>query len=59
MIEQTFTEAFSEEWIKHNINDSASESVILRIIIPWQKITSRLSRFYNKKKVDKLNHCEY
>jgi IS5 family transposase len=50
MIEQTFTEAFSEEWIKHNINDSANELVILRTIIPWQKITSRLSRFYNIKK---------
>lgn len=50
MIEQTFIEAFSEEWIKHNINDSANELVILRTIIPWQKITSRLSRFYNIKK---------
>ncbi|RWX45450.1 Transposase domain (DUF772) [Candidatus Electrothrix aarhusensis] len=50
MIEQIFTEAFLEEWIKHNINDSKNELVILRTIIPWQKITSRLSRFYNIKK---------
>lgn len=59
MIERTFTEAFSEEWVEHNINDSANELAILRTIIPWQKITSRLSKFYSKKKVAELNHYEY
>jgi len=49
MIERTFTEAFSEEWIKDNINDTANELVVLRTIIPWKKITSRLSKFYSKK----------
>lgn len=50
MIERTFTEAFSEEWIKQNINASTNELVILRKIIPWQKIISRLSKFYSNKK---------
>ena len=50
MIERTFTDAFLKEWIKNNINDSRNELVILRTIIPWQKITSRLSKFYSPKK---------
>jgi len=50
MIERTFTEAFSEKWIKQNINASTNEFVILRKIIPWQKMTSRLSKFYSNKK---------
>ena len=49
MIERTFTEAFSGEWIKHNINDTTNELVVLRTIIPWKKITNRLSKFYSKK----------
>lgn len=49
MIERTFTEALSEEWVKQNINASTNELVILRKIIPWQKITSRLSKFYSNK----------
>ena len=50
MIERTFTETFSEKWIKQNINASTNEFVILRKIIPWQKMTSRLSKFYSNKK---------
>ncbi len=50
MIERTFTEAFSKEWVKNNINNnSTNELTILRTIIPWKKITSRLSKFYSKK----------
>ncbi|MCI5116286.1 MAG: transposase [Candidatus Electrothrix sp. AU1_5] len=49
MIERTFAEAFSGEWVKNNINDSTNELTILRTIIPWRKITSRLSKLYSKK----------
>ncbi|WP_446011667.1 hypothetical protein [Candidatus Electrothrix sp.] len=49
MIERTFSEAFSEEWVKQNINASTNEFVILRKIIPWQKIIRRLSKFYSNK----------
>jgi hypothetical protein len=58
MIERTFTESFSEEWVKHNINDTANELVVLRTIIPWHKITSRLRKFYSKKKVAEVRHYE-
>lgn len=50
MIESSFREAFSDEWVKHNIKDSINELVLLRQIAPWQKVIDRLSRFYRKGK---------
>ena len=44
------SEAFSEEWVKHNINDPTNEFVILRQIIPWQRITDKLAYYYNDNK---------
>lgn len=47
MINNTFTEVFSQEWIEKNIKDTTNELVILREIIPWEKITKQLSQFYS------------
>lgn len=50
MIENKFNEAFTPEWVEANITDSANELVILRKIIPWQKIIDGLLPFYNNTK---------
>ncbi|QTA89861.1 transposase [Desulfonema magnum] len=47
MIEKKFEEAFTPEWVKKNITDLTNELVILRKVIPWQKIINRLTRFYD------------
>jgi hypothetical protein len=46
MIESSFEEAFSKEWVKTQINDSTNELVTLRQIIPWQTIINQLTQFY-------------
>jgi len=43
MIENTFNDNFSQEWIAKNITDPNNELVILRKIIPWEKIVKKLS----------------
>jgi hypothetical protein len=48
MIDNTYKEAFSQEWIERNINDGTQEYVILRQIIPWQKMVDRLVKFYSE-----------
>ena len=50
MIENKFDEAFTPEWVEANITDPANELVILRKIIPWQKIIDGLVPFYNDTK---------
>ncbi|MBF0258750.1 MAG: transposase [Desulfamplus sp.] len=50
MIANTFKESHSLEWINTNITDPTNELVILRKIIPWQKIVKRLSKFYDDDK---------
>ncbi len=50
MIKDTFEAAFSSEQTESDITDSAHELVVLRKIIPWEKIVSRLSRFYSDSK---------
>ena len=47
MIESSFEEAFSKEWVETQITDSTNELVILRQVIPWQAIITRLTQFYN------------
>ena len=47
MINNTFTEVFSQEWVEKNITDPTNELVILSEIIPWEKITKQLSQFYS------------
>lgn len=49
MIESSFEEAFSKEWIQIQITDLTNELVILRQVIPWQKIISQLTTFYDSK----------
>jgi len=44
MIEYTFEEAFSPEWINKNITDPTNELVILRQVIPWQMIILNVAR---------------
>jgi IS5 family transposase len=41
-----FEEAFSKEWVKEHIRDRTNELVILREVIPWQKIIEQLVAFY-------------
>ena len=50
MIRNLFKEAFSPEWLETNITNPIHELVIIREIIPWEKIISRLCRFYDKSK---------
>ncbi len=47
MIESTFEEAFSKEWVETQITDSTNELVILRQVIPWQAIINQLTQFYD------------
>ena len=47
MIESSFEEAFSKEWVRTQITDSTNELVILRQVIPWQAIISQLTQFYD------------
>lgn len=41
---------FPPEWVKTNINNPINELVIIRDIIPWQKIIDRLCSFYSEDK---------
>ena len=47
MIESSFEEAFSKEWVETQITDSTNELVILRQVIPWQAIITQLTQFYD------------
>ena len=47
MIESSFEEAFSQEWVETQITDSTNELVILRQVIPWQAIIIQLTQFYD------------
>jgi len=50
MIENTFVENHPLEWVERNITNPTDELVLLRKIIPWEKIVKQLSQFYNKLK---------
>ncbi len=50
MIQDTFEAAFSSEQTESDITDSAHVLVVLRKIIPWEKIVYHLSRFYSDRK---------
>jgi IS5 family transposase len=47
MIESSFEEAFSKEWVETQITDSINELVILRQVIPWQTVITQLTQFYS------------
>ncbi len=50
MIRTAYEEVLDQEWVDRNINNPNHELVVLRRIIPWEKITVRLSQFYDKTK---------
>ena len=50
MIENTFVENHSLAWVERNITNPTDELVLLRKIIPWEKIVKQLSQFYDKLK---------
>ena len=50
MIQSTFEEAHSQEWIRQNIPNRTHELVILRQVIPWHRIIARLVAFYDPQK---------
>ena len=47
MIQATFEEAHSPEWVQEHIIDSMHELVLVRQVIPWSRIIERLVSFYN------------
>ena len=47
MIANTVDEVFSKEWVRANITNRIHPLVILRLIIPWEAIVKRLSRYYH------------
>lgn len=47
MIESSFEEAFSKEWVQTQITNWDNELAILRQVIPWQDIISQLTQFYD------------
>ncbi|MCI5150300.1 MAG: transposase [Candidatus Electrothrix sp. MAN1_4] len=50
MIEASFEEAFSAQWANRNIVNRTQDLVVLRDVIPWEKIIVQLSSFYSKDK---------
>ena len=50
MIRATFEETHTAEWLESNIKNRDHELVILRQIIPWEKIIRQLTQFYDKTK---------
>ncbi len=50
MIQSTFEEAHSQEWIRQNIRNRTHELVILRQVIPWDRIMAGLVAFYDPQK---------
>jgi len=47
MIEYSFEEAFSKEWVQTQITNWDNELVILRQVVPWQSIITQLTQFYD------------
>lgn len=50
MVASNYQEAFSEEWVEEHLKDSLNELVILRQVIPWQRIVDQLVQFYSERK---------
>ena len=50
MMYDTYTDAFSPEWIAANLTNPIHELVILRQVIPWGNISKRLQRYYHRSK---------
>ncbi len=50
MMQDTYTDVFSPEWLAANITDLIHELVILRQVIPWGNISKQLRRYYHRSK---------
>lgn len=50
MIEASFADAHSPQWVRETLTDPTNELVVLRQVIPWQRIISRSTRFYDSQK---------
>ncbi len=50
MMQDTYENVFSSEWIKANITDPIHELVILDKVIPWGNISTRLQKYYHRSK---------
>ena len=50
MIAITTHEAFSTEWVRTHITNIIHALVILRCVIPWERIERRLTPYYQKTK---------
>ncbi len=50
MIQQTYEDALTPEWVTVNITNQAHELVVLRHVIPWGTISTRLQRYYHQSK---------
>ncbi len=50
MMQDTYTDVFSSEWIAANITDPIHELVILCQVIPWGNISKRLHKYYHRSK---------
>ena len=49
MIRSDYQEVYSKDWVNKNLRNLNHEFVILRQIIPWQKIINRLKDYYSEK----------
>jgi IS5 family transposase len=47
MIQLTYKDAFSSEWVAANITNPTDELVILRKVIPWGNISKQLQKYYH------------
>ena len=50
MMQDTYTDVFSLEWLKANITDPIHELVILGKVIPWGHISKRLQQYSHQSK---------
>lgn len=50
MMQDTYTDVFSLEWIKTNLTNPIHELVILSKVIPWGNVSKRLQRYYHPSK---------
>jgi len=49
MIDKRYEDVFSDKWVETHIPNSDHEFVILRQVIPWQRLIDQLSGFYHRK----------
>ena len=49
MIDKGYEDVFSDKWVETHIPNPDREFVILRQVIPWQRLIDPLSGFYHRK----------